>query len=120
MTTEKKSLSLDAFTTSLSDDAPPAGLDNALQALWTEAHANGPASTRARTTGDEMPSDWHTAHHLVQRQRDEHGRWVHGYLHRLEGDDKNAARWYKRADQPFPKLSFTEEWAQIATALLAR
>ncbi len=120
MADDSKSLSFDAFTASLGDDAPPAGLDNALQALWYEARVNGPGGTGSDGAVGEMPADWKKAHHLVQRQRDSDGRWVHGYLHRLEGDDDNAAAWYERAGQPFPTLSLTEEWAQIATALLAR
>ncbi len=120
MSSDPTPLSLDAFTATLGDDAPPAGLDNALQALWYEARADGPGGTRSEGYSDEMPADWKTAHHLVQRQRDEYGRWVHGYLHRLEGDDDNAAGWYERAGQPFPGLSFADEWAQIVTALLAR
>lgn len=110
----------EAFTAALADPAPPAGLDNALQALWYEARANGPGGTCAPTGADDMPADWQTAHRLVQRQRDTYGRWVHGYLHRLEGDDDNAAGWYKRAGQPFPDMSFADEWRQIVAALLAR
>lgn len=120
MASGPENLSLEAFTATLRDDAPPAGLDNALQALWHEARAGGPGATLAGDAAGEMSADWKTAHHLVQRQRDEPGRWVHGYLHRLEGDDANAAGWYERAGHPFPTLSSAEEWAQIVTALLAR
>ena len=120
MADDPNPLSFGAFTASLDGDAPPAGLENALQALWYEARADGPGGTRSEGHSGEMPADWNSAHHLVQRQRDGDGRWVHGYLHRLEGDDDNAAGWYERAGQPFPTLSFAEEWAQIAAALLAR
>lgn len=121
MMQEQHTLTFDAFTASLSDDAPPEGLDHALKALWYEAHAAGPGATRAREAiEDAMSDNWNTAHGLVQRQRDERGRWVHGYLHRVEGDDDNAGRWYERSGQPFPTLTLAEEWAQIAAALLAR
>ena len=120
MTSDLKTVPLDAFTASLGDAAPPAGFDNALQALWHEARAGGPGATIPKGADDVMSDDWNTAHGLVQRQRDSDGRWVHGYLHRIEGDDGNAARWYERAGQPFPTLSLAEEWTQIATALLAR
>jgi hypothetical protein len=113
-------LSLRAFTASLGGGAPPDGLDNALQALWYEARAGGPGATPAAGADGDMPADWKTAHGLVQRQRDERGRWVHGYLHRIEGDDDNAAGWYERAGRPFPTLSFADEWTQIAADLLAR
>lgn len=113
-------LTYEALTASLGDAAPPEGLDNALQALWHEAAVKGPGATRSQSDDGEMPANWNKAHGLVQRQRDGDGRWVHGYLHRLEGDDSNAAGWYERAGQPFPTLSFAEEWAQIVTALLVR
>lgn len=120
MTNAPAALSLDAFAASLGGAAPPSGLGNALQALWYEARAGGPGATPAAGADGGMPADWKTAHHLVQRQRDESGRWVHGYLHRIEGDDANAAGWYERAGKPFPTLSPADEWAQIVTALLAR
>lgn len=120
MTAKSKTLSLDGFTGSLGDDAPPAGLDNALQALWYEARVGGPGSTPTKDAAGAMSDDWNTAHGLTQRQRDAHGRWVHAYLHRVEGDDANSGRWYERAGQPFPALSLADEWAQIAAALLAR
>ena len=120
MTDNPTIMSIDAFTASLAGDTPPVGLDNALQALWHEARVNGPGVTQPMDADGEMSSDWNIAHRLVQRQRDAHGRWVHGYLHRIEGDDSNAAGWYERAGQPFPTVSSSEEWAQIVTALLAR
>ncbi|MFT5180517.1 MAG: hypothetical protein ACI8S3_000391 [Alphaproteobacteria bacterium] len=114
-------LYLEAFTAALGDDAPPAGLDKALRALWYEARAAGPGATLARAAlEDEMSGDWNAAHELVQNQRDNDGRWVHAYLHRIEGDDDNARRWYKSAGQPFSALPFADEWAQIVAALLAR
>jgi len=120
MASAQPELSLAAFTAALSGDAPPDGLDNALQALWYEARANGPGMTPAAGADGEMSADWNTAHRLVQRQRDVAGRWVHGYLHRLEGDAANAAGWYERAGQPFPDVPPAEEWSHIAAALLAR
>jgi len=113
-------LTLEAFTAALRGDAPPAGLDNALQALWHEARADGPGATQRLDVAGEMSSDWKTAHGLSQRQRDKVGSWVHAYLHRIEGDDANAGYWYERAGQPFPTVSTADEWAQIVTALLAR
>lgn len=114
-------MSLEEFTAALRNDAPPEGLDICLQALWYEAREQGPGTTPARQNlEDEMSDDWNKAHGLVQRQRDRDGRWVHGYLHRVEGDDNNAEGWYKRAGQPFPTMSLADEWEQIAAALLAR
>ena len=121
MTTGSPKLSLEDFTAALDSSAPPEGLDNALQALWYEARSGGPGATPARRSiEDSMSDDWNSAHDLVQRQRTERGRWVHGYLHRVEGDGDNARGWYKRAGQPFPTVSLADEWAQIAAALLTR
>ncbi len=120
MASRPENLSLEAFTAALRDDAPPAGLDNALQALWHEARAGGPGATPPGDDDGNMSGDWNTAHNLVQRQREKDGYWVHAYLHRIEGDDANAGHWYERAGQPFPTASSADEWAQIAAALLAR
>lgn len=120
MASSPENLTIEAFTASLRNAAPPAGLDNALQALWHEARADGPGATPPQDDDGNMTGDWNTAHGLVQHQRDERGRWVHGYLHRIEGDDANAAGWYERAGQPFPTVSAADEWVRIATALLAR
>jgi len=120
MASNPENLSLEAFTDSLGDDAPPDGADTALQALWHEARAGGPGASPAAGADGEMSAGWNRAHRLVQQRRDAYGRWVHGYLHRLEGDDDNAAGWYERAGKPFPTLSLAEEWARIAVALLAR
>ncbi len=96
-------MELHTFTTSLADDAPPAGLSRVLQALWHDA--NG---------------DWDEAHRLAQEQDDQDGAWVHAYLHRKEGDPSNAAYWYRRAGRPVSSLSLDEEWREIAEALLVR
>jgi hypothetical protein len=46
------------------------------------------------------------------------GAWVHAYLHRKEGDEANAAYWYRRARQPIARSSPESEWADIVRALL--
>ncbi len=89
------------FKESLSQNAPPTGLSNALQALWQMGKG-----------------DWKAAHVLAQAQDDISGAWVHAYLHREEGDDANAAYWYRRANQPVAQQSLEKEWEQIAQALL--
>jgi hypothetical protein len=69
--------------------------------LWRDAHG-----------------DWDAAHDLAQSDEGGAGDWVHAYLHRKEGDDGNAAYWYRRARRPFPRGTLDEEWAEIAAALL--
>src|SRR5262245_7587114 len=95
-------MNLDAFRATIARDKPPE-LSPALRALWWDAKG-----------------DWHKAHGCAQQ--DEHGAagaWVHGYLHRKEGDLTNAGHWYRRADRPVATTSLEAEWATIAGALLA-
>ena len=94
-------MNLDAFRETLDDDAPPEALAPALQAMWREAN-----------------DEWDAAHKLAQSQDDATGAWVHAYLHRVEGDESNAAHWYRRAAKPHSKAPLSEEWEEIVTALL--
>jgi hypothetical protein len=90
------------FKQSLDRTAPPAVAGLALQALWQEAKG-----------------DWDAAHKLAQEQDDADGAWVHAYLHRVEGDERNAGGWYTRAGKPHSKAPLSEEWEEIARALCA-
>ena len=47
------------------------------------------------------------------------GAWAHAYLHRVEGDLRNAGGWYSRAGRPASTAPLKEEWETIARALLA-
>lgn len=93
----------DQFKASLSGAVPPAGLDQALAALWHAAKG-----------------DWSKAHQLAQEQDDATGAWVHAYLHRVEGDQSNAGYWYRRAGKPHARAALEAEWEEIARALLSR
>jgi hypothetical protein len=97
----KGDMELEAFKASLDGDAPRESLGPALAALWYEAKG-----------------DWDRAHKLAQSRDDEVGAWVHAYLHRVEGDARNAALWYRRAGKPESSASLSEEWDEIASALL--
>ncbi len=90
------------FIASLSDATPPSGLSLALQALWHDAKG-----------------DWDTAHERAQEQEDRTGAWVHAYLHRKEGDEANAAYWYRRAGKPVATCSLEAEWVAIVDALVS-
>lgn len=74
-----------------------------LQSLWHDAQG-----------------DWDKAHEVCQAANSADGDWVHGYLHRKEGDLSNAEYWYSRAgkSKPSSEVSLDEEWEQIALALL--
>ena len=96
-------MDLTAFEHSLEDAAPPEGLSKALQALWQEAKGA-----------------WHEAHDLAQADKGPQGAWVHAYLHRVEGDLRNAGYWYRRAGHPESRDALRNEWRAIAKALLAQ
>jgi hypothetical protein len=91
-----------SFAGSVSAGTPPAGLSQALEALWWD-----------------RKGDWGKAHEAAQAKEDPAGCWVHAYLHRKEGDLGNAGYWYRRAGRPPAEGTLDDEWAIIAKALLA-
>lgn len=102
MTGSPEALDLTAFKATLGGAAPPANLAGALAALWQAAKG-----------------DWPAAHRLAQADKSAAGAWVHAHLHRIEGDEGNAAYWYRRAGKPHCKAPLEAEWDGIAAALLA-
>jgi hypothetical protein len=100
MTAERQNLT--RFRASLSDGAPPSGLDVPAQALWWAAKG-----------------DWDKAHQLAQDDDSREAAWVHAYLHRVEGDLANAGYWYRRAGRPESRAALEAEWAEIVAELLA-
>lgn len=56
---------------------------------------------------------WDDAHRIAQEHDDPLSRRIHGYLHRVEGDDANARYWYGRAGEPFPDDGLDEELARL-------
>ena len=96
-------MDFETYKNSLDGASPPAGLSLAAQALWWEAKG-----------------DWHQAHQCAQKQADSEGAWAHAYLHRVEGDLRNAGGWYGRAGRPMAATTtpLKEEWETIARALL--
>ena len=95
-------MDLSGFKKSTAHASPPAGLSQAVEALWWDAKG-----------------DWDKAHGCAQEQDDEAGAWVHAYLHRKEGDSDNAGYWYRRAKQKPATTSLEEEWNAIARSLLS-
>ena len=93
-------MDLAAFKATLANDAPP-DLSGPLRALWHDGRG-----------------DWHAAHDLLQNEQGGAGAWVHAYLHRKEGDNSNAAYWYRRAGKPMAGGSLEAEWEAITADLL--
>jgi hypothetical protein len=94
------SMTLEDFRRSLAETAPPVGLTPALFGLWWEK------------------GDWARAHEFAQQDEGPEGSWVHAYLHRKEGDQGNAAYWYRRAAKPVCREALDSEWLSITLALL--
>jgi hypothetical protein len=94
-------MQFEQFKSSLAGAAPPAEASLPLQALWWVAKG-----------------DWHRAHRCCQDAHDGHGAWAHAHLHRVEGDQMNAAGWYKRAGKTPSIAALNEEWDEIARAMM--
>ena len=91
------------FKQSQSKPRPPAGLSVALTALWWAGK-----------------DDWDKAHKIIMDEGGKDCAWVHGYLHRVEGDAENARYWYRQAGKPAALGPLPTEWAAITTDLLSR
>jgi len=95
-------MTLAEFKQSQSKARPPAGLSAAVAALWWAGK-----------------DDWDKAHKIVMDEGGKDCAWVHAHLHRVEGDLENARYWYKQAGKPEASDSLANEWAAIASELLA-
>ena len=91
-------MTIDEFRASRADQ-----LDGPLLALWWDAKG-----------------DWNKAHKVAQEVEAADGAWVHAYLHRKEGDQGNAAYWYRRSGRPLAKGDLQDEWERIVEEMLAR
>jgi len=58
--------------------------------------------------------DWQSAHTIVQQEKSTLAAWLHGIVHILEGDLRNAQGWYRRAERAFPGAGAVQE--EIAAA----
>jgi hypothetical protein len=94
-------MDLQTFKKSVDGDQPPKGTSSALHALWCQAKG-----------------DWDVAHRLAQSDKSPTGAWIHAYLHRVEGDNRNAAYWYGLAGKPVCSSRLAVEWNEIVSTLL--
>jgi len=95
-------MDLTSFRASTHQDQPPPTLSLALQTLWWDAKG-----------------DWTQAHECAQKDETPTGSRVHAYLHRVEGDLRNAGYWYNRAEREPSTAPLAEEWQALAVELLA-
>jgi hypothetical protein len=95
-------MNLTQFRAAVDHPAPPDGISLALQTLWWDAKG-----------------DWDRAHSCAQADEGKNGAAVHAYLHRKEGDLRNAGGWYSRAGREPATVSLDEEWQSLAEEMLA-
>jgi len=90
-----------SFSATLQGESPPSGLSDPLVALWWDAKG-----------------DWARAHNLVDELETPEGMAVHAYLHRKEGEQRNADYWYRRAGRAYHRSSLAEEWSALVRGLI--
>ena len=90
-----------AFKDSLTDSHPPDSLPDLLKAMWYDGKGN-----------------WEQAHAIADGHYAPLAERVHAYLHRKEGDQGNAAYWYRRAGKPVSRESLDNERLFIAKELI--
>ena len=93
-------MDLKTFKASTKKNKPPKDISPCLEAMWCQAKGN-----------------WEEAHRIAQSEKSPAGSWVHAFLHRVEGDIRNASYWYGLADRPVCALSLADEWEEIVVAL---
>jgi hypothetical protein len=94
-------MTFEQFQQSLSQSSPPSSVSAHLKALWYDGKG-----------------DWEQSHNIIQDINDADASWIHAYLHRKEGDIRNADYWYKRAGKKRPNISLNEEWKGIVKDIL--
>jgi len=84
------------FIKSLSSPVPPEEVDEMLKALWYDGR-----------------NDWNQAHEIAQHLSSTEGFHLHAYLHRKDGDLRNAHYWYRQAGLEIPENTLGQEWTEL-------
>lgn len=82
--------------------------------------AEPPATPLLRALWLGLRGEWTAAHEIAQADDGADAAWVHAWLHRIEGDESNAAYWYRRARKEIGRGSTEAEGEAIAQALSER
>jgi hypothetical protein len=80
-------------------------------------HPEPPEAPLRRAIWHGLRGEWEAAHAIAQADDGPDAAWVHGWLHRIEGDEGNAAYWYRRAGRSPGRGDTAEEGEAIARAL---
>ena len=92
------------FKNSLNSETPPDFKDTLLlKALWYLMH-----------------KDWDGAHKIVQDEDSEVASWIHGVIHRVEGDLSNARYWYRNAGRKYDSEISVEDECELILESLVR
>ena len=94
-------MNLIEFKQSLQGTHPPANISVFMESLWYDKKGN-----------------WEKAHDLVDSLPGTEAARVHAYLHRVEGDEGNAAYWYRRAGANRPSYGEDQEWEVLVNQFL--
>ncbi|WP_158979394.1 hypothetical protein [Cellulophaga sp. L1A9] len=89
------------FKYALEQNTPEINWPEGLKALWYVAK-----------------DDWQNSHAIAQDLHTPLGSWIHGYLHRKEGDAFNAGYWYKQAGKTYPTINLEDELQEIVESIL--
>ena len=95
------SMTVKEFLDTLKLERPPDHFPPLLRALWYE-----------------RKGDWSTAHQIIQTIHSPRACRIHAFLHRLKGDNENAAYWYQKARQPYPSFDLEKEREILLAKLL--
>ena len=90
------------FSASLASAVPPDELTPALTALWWDGKG-----------------EWARAHDLINDLETPDSMAVHAYLHRKEGEQRNADYWYRKAGSQHRRATLKAEWQALVEALLS-
>jgi len=94
-------MDLTEFSATVAEGAPTEGMSLALQTLWWDAKG-----------------DWNRAHECAQQDEGTTGSIVHAYLHRKEGDMRNAGGWYSRGGREPATVPLEDEWRSLVDEML--
>ena len=94
-------------------------LEQFINSIATGAALSSSLSDPLRALWHERRGDWKRAHKIAQDSAGREGAWVHAYLHRKEGDLRNARYWYRRSGRPESERTLEQEWKSIVAALLS-
>jgi hypothetical protein len=68
-----------------------------------------------------LAADWTRAHEIVQELNDPLACWIHGILHKMEGDAANSRYWYGRAgDRRYEDYADTRSELEAALAFAGK